>query len=77
MFHWHAGIWASVTGPDGKRHGDGYDKDADVYMHNPMQDPMPNAPSMKMYCVYGVDKPVERCPPPPFPPGGFQGCTVN
>lgn len=56
----HLGIWASVTGPDGKRHGDGYDKDADVYMHNPMQDPMPNAPSMKMYCVYGVDKPVER-----------------
>jgi len=49
-----------VTGPDGKRHGDGYDKDADVYMHDPMKDPLPKAPSMKMYCAYGVDKPVER-----------------
>ena len=53
-------MWAAVTGPDGKRHGDGYDKDADVYMHDPMEDPLPNAPSMKMYCTYGVDKPVER-----------------
>lgn len=56
----YAGMWAAVTGPDGKRHGDGYDKGADVYMHDPMEDPLPNAPNMKMYCVYGVDKPVER-----------------
>lgn len=55
-----AGMWTAVTGPDGKRHGNGYDKDADVYMHDPMEDPLPNAPSMKMYCTYGVDKPVER-----------------
>ena len=54
-------MWAAVTGADGKRHGDGYDKEADVYMHDPMRDPLPNAPSMKMYCAYGVDKPVERC----------------
>ena len=53
-------MWTAVTGPDGKRHGNGYDKDADVYMHDPMEDPLPNAPSMKMYCTYGVDKPVER-----------------
>ena len=26
-----------------------------------MVDPMPNAPSLKMFCVYGVNKPVERC----------------
>lgn len=53
-------MWAVVSGPDGTRHGDGYDKDADVYMHDPMEDPMPYAPSLKMFCVYGVDKPVER-----------------
>ena len=54
-------MWGSVTGPGGKRHGNGYDKGADVYHHDPMKDPLPNAPSMRMYCVYGVDKPVERC----------------
>lgn len=59
--HWTAAKWTAVTGPDGKRHGDGYDKEADVHMHDPMQDPLPKAPSMKMYCAYGVDKPVERC----------------
>lgn len=56
----HIGKWAVVSGTNGKRHGDGYDKDADVYMHDPMEDPMPFAPSLKMFCVYGVDKPVER-----------------
>ena len=29
--------------------------------HDPMVDPMPYAPSLKMFCVYGVNKPVERC----------------
>lgn len=60
-FVYLTGMWAVVNKPDGTRHGNGYDKDADVYMHNPMEDPMPYAPSLKMFCVYGVDKPVERC----------------
>ncbi len=27
---------------------------------NPLKDPLPNAPSMKMYCMYGVGAPAER-----------------
>ncbi|PWZ02701.1 putative LRO1-a lecithin cholesterol acyltransferase-like protein [Testicularia cyperi] len=27
---------------------------------NPLEAPLPNAPSMKMYCIYGVGKPTER-----------------
>ena len=40
--------------------GTGHDPDADVTFHDPMADPMPYAPSLKMFCVYGVNKPVER-----------------
>ncbi len=41
--------------------GTGYDPGADVTFHDPMTDPLPYAPSLKMFCVYGVNKPVERC----------------
>ncbi len=41
--------------------GTGYDPGADVTFVDPMTDPLPYAPSLKMFCVYGVNKPVERC----------------
>lgn len=58
--HSNIGKWGTVTGPGGKQYGKRYDKEADVYAHDPMNDPLPNAPGMKMFCAYGVDKPVER-----------------
>ncbi len=27
---------------------------------NPLKDPLPKAPSMRMYCMYGVGSPAER-----------------
>ena len=41
--------------------GTGWDEDAKVQFQDPMKDPLPNAPSMRLICVYGVNKPVERC----------------
>ena len=40
--------------------GDGMDAEAGVKFQDPLNDPLPNAPSMKMFCAYGVNKPVER-----------------
>lgn len=44
-----------------ERQGTGYDPKADVRFHDPMVDPMPNAPSLKMFNIYGVGKATERC----------------
>ena len=30
------------------------------YYHDPLKCPLPKAPSLKMYCLYGVGKPCER-----------------
>ena len=32
----------------------------DKYYFNPLQCPLPKAPSMKLYCMYGVGIPTER-----------------
>jgi phospholipid:diacylglycerol acyltransferase len=36
------------------------DKDPQHEFLNPLKDPLPNAPSMNIYCLYGVDAPAER-----------------
>ncbi len=43
-----------------ERQGTGYDWQADVRFHDPMVDPMPLAPSMKMVNIYGVGIETER-----------------
>ena len=40
--------------------GDGMDKEAGVKFQDPLNDPLPAAPSLKMFCVYGVGSPTER-----------------
>lgn len=35
-------------------------KDPYHYYYDPLKCPLPKAPSMSMYCLYGVGKPVER-----------------
>lgn len=58
--HGHIGKWGAVVAPSGERQGDGWDSEAGVKFQDPLTDPLPNAPSLKMFCVYGVNKPVER-----------------
>ena len=43
-----------------ERQGRGYDAKSDVHFHDPMVDPLPDAPSLKMFNIYGVGKPTER-----------------
>ena len=43
-----------------KPQGTGYDPKEDVHFHDPMVDAMPNAPSLKMFNIYGVGINTER-----------------
>mmetsp|Transcript_107350 Transcript_107350/g.308999 ORF Transcript_107350/g.308999 Transcript_107350/m.308999 type:complete len:659 (+) Transcript_107350:120-2096(+) len=51
-----------VLRPDGKAAtgGDGVDPDDARRFANPLASSLPNAPNMKIYCMYGVGQPTER-----------------